>query len=360
MSRLPPRWATAMPKDAVPLRSHMRSPSWGGFLGSIPDDSDEIDQAPPPDLPSEPLPWQDFFTNKWELNLPERKGSFNVYSAGEEGPVIFCLHALGYTGLSWALLAPFLKSKYRIVAMDQRGHGETVTADDGDMNSETRAADVIAVWHSLLGKEQPPTVLVGHAMGGADAIRIAASGEIPSLEGLVCLDVVVWEGTEPVCLPHMMAVVEGRQPQFDSLQAAISWACTSGRTKNPDAARVSFPSMLREVPNVEAGEHGTKWVWRTNASATRPFWVEWYDNLGPTFLSVRVPRLVLMSREGRFTNDLVVAQMQGKYQLQMLPLAGYAIHEDDPELIAQKLEDFMTFFQVGERVKTPLDRRGSS
>lgn len=52
-------------------------------------------------------------------------------------------------------------------------------------------------------------------------------------QGLVCLDVVVWEGAEPICLPHMMAVVEGRHPQFDSLPAAISWACTSGFYPNP-------------------------------------------------------------------------------------------------------------------------------
>jgi hypothetical protein len=43
------------------------------------------------------------------------------------------------------------------VAVDLRGHGETVTADDKDMSSATRVADIAAVWESLFGEEQPAT-----------------------------------------------------------------------------------------------------------------------------------------------------------------------------------------------------------
>ena len=35
--------------------------------------------------------------------------------------------------------------------------------------------DAIAVWAALCGKEQPPVVLVGHSMGGAVAVRAAAT-----------------------------------------------------------------------------------------------------------------------------------------------------------------------------------------
>ena len=34
-----------------------------------------------------------------------------VYSAGESGPVIFCLHGAGYTGLTWSMLAARLKDR---------------------------------------------------------------------------------------------------------------------------------------------------------------------------------------------------------------------------------------------------------
>ena len=35
-----------------------------------------------------------------------------VYLAGTHGPVIFCLHGGGYSGLTWALLAKQLKGRY--------------------------------------------------------------------------------------------------------------------------------------------------------------------------------------------------------------------------------------------------------
>lgn len=35
--------------------------------------------------------------------------------------------------------------------------------------------DVIGVWAELYGEEQPPMVLVGHSLGGALAVRCAAT-----------------------------------------------------------------------------------------------------------------------------------------------------------------------------------------
>ena len=46
---------------------------------------------------------------------------------------------------------------------------------------------------AVSGPEHPPTVLVGHSMGGAVAVRLAASGQLPNLAGVAVIDVV--EGT---------------------------------------------------------------------------------------------------------------------------------------------------------------------
>ena len=45
----------------------------------------------------------------------------------------------------------------------------------------------------VAGPDPPPTVLVGHSMGGAVAVRLAASGQLANLAGVAVIDVV--EGT---------------------------------------------------------------------------------------------------------------------------------------------------------------------
>ena len=43
-----------------------------------------------------------------------------VYSAGEAGPVIFCLHGAGYTGLTWSMLAARLKDRWGSAQLPHR------------------------------------------------------------------------------------------------------------------------------------------------------------------------------------------------------------------------------------------------
>jgi pimeloyl-ACP methyl ester carboxylesterase len=102
----------------------------------------------------------------------------------------------------------------RIVAPDLRGHGLTEAEEEADLAAATLAADVVALWQTLFGggssgsgyssgngallgsRQQPhqqqpeqgaeaaqplpqptappPTVLVGHSMGGAIAVHAAA------------------------------------------------------------------------------------------------------------------------------------------------------------------------------------------
>ena len=61
-------------------------------------------------------------------------------------------------------------------------------------------------------------------MPQADACMLLQA--VPSLEGLVVLDVV--EGTALACLPHMSAVLSRRPPSFPSLRVALEWAQHSG------------------------------------------------------------------------------------------------------------------------------------
>ena len=318
--------------------------SESGAGDSAPPRSEELEGGEvPPRLATEagPLGWEGYFDSAEELEIRGR-GTFRVYCAGAAGPVLLLLHGGGYSGLTWALMVRRLASACRVVAPDLRGHGLTRTSEDADLSAETLAADATAVWLALHGAEAPPTVVAGHSMGGAVAVRLCASAppELRAcLAGLVVLDVV--EGTAMASLAHMRGVLAKRPASFPSAEAAVAWALRSGATRNLEAARVSVPSQVRQ------NAPGGPWVWVARLGESERFWDGWYRGLSDLFLAVPAPKLLLLAGTDRLDKALTIGQMQGKFQMTVLP-AGHAIHEDEPARVAGALEGFVQRFRVGQ------------
>jgi pyruvate dehydrogenase E2 component (dihydrolipoamide acetyltransferase) len=99
--------------------------------------------------------------------------------AGTDGEVILLIHGYGGDRNSWLFLQEPLAARYRVYALDLPGHG-TSAKDVGDGSIGTLAGAVTGVLDAL-GADRAH--LVGHSMGGAVALAVAASapGRIASL-----------------------------------------------------------------------------------------------------------------------------------------------------------------------------------
>ena len=106
---------------------------------------------------------------------------FHVRDWGGSGPPIVMLHGLASTCQMWEQAAPILVSDYRVIAMDQRGHGHSAKPDHG--------YDFSSVGNDLMGLieakglEQP--IVVGHSWGGDVALEFAVAH--PGVARGICL-----------------------------------------------------------------------------------------------------------------------------------------------------------------------------
>jgi pimeloyl-ACP methyl ester carboxylesterase len=106
------------------------------------------------------------------VDLPA--GRFHYISWGAERtelPTALLLHGVTSSALSWVRVGPALADRYRVYALDMRGHGDSIKPGRGAYSLRHTADDAVALIKAL-GLESP--VLIGHSWGGATAIVLAS------------------------------------------------------------------------------------------------------------------------------------------------------------------------------------------
>ena len=100
-----------------------------------------------------------------------------------EGPPVILLHGFPETSFAWRHQIPALAERYRVIAPDLRGYGETDKPAAG-YDKRTMAQDVVALMDAL---GLPKVALVGHDRGARVATRFAKDHP-QRLDRLVVMD----------------------------------------------------------------------------------------------------------------------------------------------------------------------------
>lgn len=91
-------------------------------------------------------------------------------SGGPERPTVVLLHGFLGSSADWSGFAAGCGDRYRFLAVDLPGHGQSAAADDAGNVSFEGALD--ALEHAL-ARERAPACLVGYSMGGRLALGLA-------------------------------------------------------------------------------------------------------------------------------------------------------------------------------------------
>jgi pimeloyl-ACP methyl ester carboxylesterase len=159
------------------------------------------------------------------LTLPGRgTGEMAVIDFGPPSRAVdlVFLHANGFNAFTYRRLLAPLAADWRILAIDQRGHGATTLPADpvGRDDWIDLRDDLLAAFAAL---ELRDVVLSGHSMGGTVSL-LAAAHRRDLARALVLLDPVMIEaptrtpGAEP---SPMVAAALRRRPTFPTREAAL-------------------------------------------------------------------------------------------------------------------------------------------
>jgi pimeloyl-ACP methyl ester carboxylesterase len=86
-------------------------------------------------------------------------------------PAMVLLHGFQSNAHTWDTFSYAMATDYHVLALDQRGHGDTSWAPEGAYGPEAFVSDIVGFIQSL---NLRPTVLIGHSMGGRHAAMVAA------------------------------------------------------------------------------------------------------------------------------------------------------------------------------------------
>eukprot|EP00126_Sphaerothecum_destruens_P015127 Sdes_comp9045_c0_seq1m478 len=314
-----------------------------------------------------PLPWTAVFETSREIQ--RERDHFRVYeietenapvgeiqdpvakkvalsqNLGPQKPLLVLIHGGGHSALSWCVFCEEITKlcQCRILAIDLAGHGHTKTEDTSDYSLERLSNDVfeiileaIKTYPSSMGFDSN-IVLIGHSLGGGIAVQVARNPAMKhKVKGLVVIDLV--EGTAMESLSLMRGFLSSRPSSFPSLERAIEWSVRSGQVKNKRSARFSMPGQI--IP-LNDKDPATAFTWRVDLLKTESFWEGWFSNLSSKFLEVKSAKLLLLAGVDRLDKDMMVAQMQGQFQMAVLSNCGHMVHEDNPGQVATTIAEFL-------------------
>jgi pimeloyl-ACP methyl ester carboxylesterase len=166
---------------------------------------------------------------------------FHFLEWGEAGAApVLLLHGGNQSAHSWDLVALHLANRHRVIALDQRGHGDSEWSRDLDYSVEAKAADAMAF---IDDQGLRAAMVVGHSMGGQVAMKMVLSGA--PVQRLVLVDVGPELSATGVEIVHNFV---SQNVEFDDLEVFLDNVAKYDpyRSRQHIARTVKY-NMLRRV-----------------------------------------------------------------------------------------------------------------
>ncbi len=250
-----------------------------------------------------------------------------------DAPPVVLLHGITGHARVWDHLAARLVPGRRVLALDQRGHGDSDPAPDDDYRVGTMADDVAAFVGSL---RLPRFALVGHSMGGRIAIKYAAD-HAARLERLVIVD--IGPDINLAGLQRVRDMMAKSPERIESEDWAVEYIRRANPLQDVDMLRERVRHGLKRLPDGELTWKYAKGL-RDMMREGRRDAVDLWEPLP----RIPCPTLVVRGAESDILSAEVAKKMAERLpdgRVVEIAGAGHTVPADRPEEFVRTIREFL-------------------
>jgi pimeloyl-ACP methyl ester carboxylesterase len=237
----------------------------------------------------------------------------------DDTPILLALHGHFGCARNFAPLAAALAPHYRVIALDQRGHGWSSHPED--CSRDAYIADVLAwIAHLQIAK---PVAILGHSLGGINAYQFAARHP-ERVSKLVVEDI----GTR---VARMVDFAADWPHRYDSLPDLLALLQAKGLGGDRH-----FLDSAAEFEDGWGFRFDPQWMARSQRALAGEYRDDWR--------SLRCPTLLIRGSTSWATREEDLRWMQENHldcRYQKFN-AGHTIHDELPEQFNAAVKDFLS------------------
>lgn len=247
-------------------------------------------------------------------------------------PKMLLLHGGAQSAHSWDFFSLAMRDHFHIVALDQRGHGDSDWSDAGDYDTGFHVADIEA-FTDTIGFQA--FTLMGLSMGARNAYSFTAASPA-KVQRLIVVDVgpdIQAEGRR-----HIREFLEGTET-FDS----FDWLVERVKRYNPRRPETQIRgSLLNNLKQMADG----RWTWKHDrrGGIRRDRGGEMNEAAWADLATIMAPTLIVRGAESNMLSPETAAKMQRTVRnshLVEVPKAGHLVQGDNPVGFEQVVRAFL-------------------
>jgi pimeloyl-ACP methyl ester carboxylesterase len=238
-------------------------------------------------------------------------------------PPIILLHGLRGHAHAWDDFSAAICEDYHVLALDQRGRGDSEWARDGIYTTEAYVADLLGC-SAALGIES--FILVGHSMGGRNSM--AFSARYPEkVQKLIVVD--IGPAVEQRGSTRIRQEITAVPEEFDSFEAVVAYMSQQNRYAAPEVLRRRLFYATKPLPNGKVGwryDLAIREQWRRGPSTPEDLW--------PAWRRITCPTLIVRGAVSDVLSPAAAQQMLAALphaSAVEIPRAAHMVFEENPE-----------------------------